>query len=813
MCIITTIFQTMSVLRTIYMNYFKTYPDTIRMNQVGGFYEVLGLDAALLNDLKNFKLTKRSMDKKDYVMTGFPIAGIQDVTLDLIKAKKRFAINSQTTCKGGVTGRGLEMYCSVGLSPLHSDHDFGPLCSIEFHGRETTIVFMDLAKKTKKTYHCVFHSKKTIWDIFMVHRPSEIIINGGLLTDEIYFGPNSSNPFSEMELSYKPNKPYLARPQYYTNDHKTKQVLSLAKLLNIQITPMRENVFTTPENALKEYISWSLPKSKPTDSLFSLKSIKTRGVVPFYTQSALEFKSLIPLINKTVSSFGNSEINNRLRGPFINALDIRKKQAESKIFWNTPKAKLNQDLVATAYNLQEIDKFNRSRFIAAMSMGKIHFPVIDDHLCKFVNMHHNTTHLIKYLSNEILPLNKDQDAVKTLRFMINRLTEVQQNYFPEITLHFTKNGEINETSTNDRLKALLFGINETLGKWNSFTTKLAQNGFILEEECKKPCERLKMLKKPKNLMNLEPVTKSVSNKQFTSTESLVMYKEYMELQNMLIEIKLCYAQSIQDCLNKSHLEIDEFESILGNIDVARSWSVVRILLNGVTWILPRVEGEIGHKFKKGTYPFFSDEFIPNDSANKKSIITISGCNMGGKSTYLKTLALIYLLGQVGGCVPCESCQLSPVDGIFLRTGTTDEIKYGKSSFYLEAEEITDIMKKSTRKSLVMVDEFGSSTSIGDAAVFLKKFLQDMDGKQLQCYLSTHTHPFCDFIEKQYKTSKHYHFKQSNSGYDHKLYEGKSRSSSGLEVLAELGIKIEDSDQEMRDALNGEIVELVRCKLN
>lgn len=125
------------------------------------------------------------------------------------------------------------------------------------------------------------------------------------------------------------------------------------------------------------------------------------------------------------------------------------------------------------------------------------------------------------------------------------------------------------------------------------------------------------------------------------------------------------------------------------------------------------------------------QYVANDTtiSRDQKVMLISGPNMGGKSSYIKQVAVICILAQMGSYVPATSAVMDVVDGVFTRMGGSDDIARGKSTFMLELEEASRIMKQATSKSLVILDELGRGTSTHDgmaiAYASLQYFVQDV----------------------------------------------------------------------------------------
>jgi DNA mismatch repair protein MutS len=111
-----------------------------------------------------------------------------------------------------------------------------------------------------------------------------------------------------------------------------------------------------------------------------------------------------------------------------------------------------------------------------------------------------------------------------------------------------------------------------------------------------------------------------------------------------------------------------------------------------------------------TTPFVANDLDLNDNTR---MLVITGPNMGGKSTYMRQTALIVLLAHIGSFVPAASCELSLVDRIFTRIGSSDDLAGGRSTFMVEMSETANILHNATDKSLVLMDEVGRGTSTFD----------------------------------------------------------------------------------------------------
>ncbi|KAM9997894.1 hypothetical protein ACTFIY_007556 [Dictyostelium cf. discoideum] len=202
-------------------------------------------------------------------------------------------------------------------------------------------------------------------------------------------------------------------------------------------------------------------------------------------------------------------------------------------------------------------------------------------------------------------------------------------------------------------------------------------------------------------------------------------------------------------------------------------------------------------------------YVPNtielrESACKSMIIT--GPNMGGKSSLLRQTALIVIMAQVGCFVPATSCSLSVFDAIYTRMGARDSIGTGKSTFFIELEETSDILKNSTQNTLVILDELGRGTSTNDGVAIAYSTLKYIV-EVMKCYCLFVTHyPLLAQLELQYPTQVgNFHMGYLEEKQDqqqlqksvipkviflYKLVKGAAQNSYGLNIARLAGLPME-----------------------
>ncbi len=189
-------------------------------------------------------------------------------------------------------------------------------------------------------------------------------------------------------------------------------------------------------------------------------------------------------------------------------------------------------------------------------------------------------------------------------------------------------------------------------------------------------------------------------------------------------------------------------------------------------------------------------FVPNDTLldcrdNRTAIIT--GPNMAGKSTYMRQVAVIVLMAQIGSFVPAKSARIGIVDSIFTRVGASDDLAAGQSTFMLEMSEVASILKNATPKSLIILDEIGRGTSTYDGMSIARAVLEYVtDKKKLgaKTLFATHYHELTE-LENEMDGVKNYNTSVKKRGGDitflRKIVRGGADGSYGIDVAALAGI--------------------------
>jgi DNA mismatch repair protein MutS len=207
-------------------------------------------------------------------------------------------------------------------------------------------------------------------------------------------------------------------------------------------------------------------------------------------------------------------------------------------------------------------------------------------------------------------------------------------------------------------------------------------------------------------------------------------------------------------------------------------------------------------------------FVPNDSrinSGDEQILIITGANMAGKSTYMRSIALIVVMAQTGSFVPASYARIGVVDRIFTRVGAFDDLVSGQSTFMVEMLELANILNNITPRSLAILDEIGRGTSTLDGYCIARAVLEYLHGKGSRgprTLFATHFHELVG-VEEDLSRVRNYHFAVKDTGSEviflRKIIPGATDRSYGIHVAALAGVPekvIQRAESLMKEQVSG-----------
>lgn len=223
-------------------------------------------------------------------------------------------------------------------------------------------------------------------------------------------------------------------------------------------------------------------------------------------------------------------------------------------------------------------------------------------------------------------------------------------------------------------------------------------------------------------------------------------------QEKIINIEYHLFSTIREYIKARIKEIQQTARQIAQIDVIASLSEAAARYN---YVRPTMTNKRDIVIKDGRHPVVErllvrEMFVPNDTVldhKNSEIMIITGPNMAGKSTYMRQVALLVLMAQIGSFIPAREAVIGPVDRIFTRVGASDDLATGQSTFMVEMNEVAQILKHATPNSLIILDEIGRGTSTFDGMSIARAVIEYIKERiKAKTLFATHYHELTDLAD-------------------------------------------------------------------
>ena len=499
--------------------------------------------------------------------------------------------------------------------------------------------------------------------------------------------------------------------------------------------------------------------------------------------------TLIWVLDKTSTSMGGRLLRRWINDPLLDLNEIKDRlDAVEELKDNII---LRGDIIESLKKIYDIERLaSRISYGNANARDMISLKNSIEHLPELKN------HLKNVNSNLLIFINEKIDELKDMyKFIDDAIVEdppmaikeggiIKKGYNKEIDEY--KEASINgknwiiklEAKEREKtgIKNLKVGYNKVFGYYievtKSFLDKVPD--YFIRKQTLTNAERF-----------ITEELKSMEDKILGAEEKSVNL-EYEEFTKIRKEI----GQNIERLQNTA--------SGIANLDVLMSFATVAEENN---YVKPVVDDSQKIDIESGRHPviekMLSDgEFVENDThldCDNTRVAIITGPNMAGKSTYMRQVAIIVLMAQIGCFVPAEKARIGIVDKIFTRVGASDDLSSGQSTFMVEMNEVANILKNATPKSLVVLDEIGRGTSTYDGlsiAWAVAEFIADKSKIGCKTLFATHYHELLA-LEGKIEGIKNYQVEVKEKGGDviflRKIIEGGTDESYGIHVAKLAGI--------------------------
>ena len=285
---------------------------------------------------------------------------------------------------------------------------------------------------------------------------------------------------------------------------------------------------------------------------------------------------------------------------------------------------------------------------------------------------------------------------------------------------------------------------------------------------------------------------------FTTDELKQLEDIIMGAEEKLVSLEYDLFCEVRDKIGAEVIRIQKTAKSIAGIDVFCSLSVVATRRN---YVKPSINDKGVIQIKNGRHPVVEqmmrdDMFVANDTFldnGKNRLSVITGPNMAGKSTYMRQVALIVLMAQLGSFVPAQEADIGICDRIFTRVGASDDLASGQSTFMVEMTEVANILRNATRNSLLVLDEIGRGTSTFDGLSIAWAVIEHISNSKLlgaKTLFATHYHELTE-LEGTVAGVKNYCIAVKEQGDDivflRKIVRGGADKSYGIQVAKLAGV--------------------------
>ncbi len=786
---------------SVKQNHKDKYPDHIIAYRMGDFYEFFYEDAVRVSKLLGITLTKRKIGSDAYPLAGIPHhAG--NYLKNLVNLGQTVVVVDQledpATVKGRIVKRGVVRILSPGTiteSDMLKSDENNYICSIVKGRNGFGIAFVDLS--TGEFFTTEFLKKEQdpfeeILSTYSQYDPVELIVPTGLKKDERLF----------MLLSD------LNDALIKTYDDSVFDFDESYDLLKRHFNISNLNCFDLESSELAVRASGGLLaflKETQRDvipNLFKINYIREERLlhIDYITQRNLELVNslwekgrdftLYSIFNQTHTPMGSRLLKKIILQPLTDLNEINQRinivqKFKDDVFL---RSQLREELKAIGDLERFINRINYARNSNARELINIKYAL--ERIPKIKNLLEKTN---------IPEISKFNDKINDFQ-ETRTLIDVSMKDNPPTTV---KEGNLIKTGFNDKIDEL---------------RDILQNGknYILEYE-KTQRDRWKLNSGFKvghnnilgyyiqiTLRTLKEIPKipdeyverqTLKNaKRYTTSQLKKLEEKIIQAEEQISELEYEVFSIIREKIIGKTLDILETARNIAFIDVFACFAEVAEKYN---YCKPKMNTEDTILIKEGRHPVveqinMSERFIPNDcylDTSKEQILIITGPNMAGKSTFLRQVALICILAQMGSFVPAKSANLGIIDHIFTRIGASDDLARKLSTFMIEMTETAKILNFATQKSLVIIDELGRGTSTSDGQSIALATLEKLHELKAKTLFSTHYH---QLTEIDLPRIKNYHLdiienEDGSINFIRKLKLGSTDKSYGIHVAKIAGI--------------------------
>ncbi len=790
------------------------YEDSLVLFQVGDFYEAFCEAAEAISRLLEITLTKREDSTGTYPMAGIPIDNAESYIETLLDAGYRVAIADQVeepSQVSGVVDRAVTRIVTPGTlteDELLRTDDNNFVAALTADSGEYGVALLDVS--TGDFYATAVESGAALRDEISRFDPQEAIVGPNAEADPFPDGcmvtPHDERTF-ELDAASERVRAYFGdTDRLLAGDVEVRAcgaLLSYAEYTrggkHTELAPdtfarhaaadadreaeQPDDASEANEDATLDYIN-HLTRYDPQEYMV-LDRVAIRSLELFERRTAHDQAgpALVDVLDETACALGSRELKDWLRRPLIDREAIeRRHDAVGELVGELRTRETLGDLLRDVYDIE--------RLISRVARGRANG--------RDLRSLKDTLDIVPDLRAALDGV--ETDALVDLRADLDELEDVRELIGASIRsdppTEVTEGGLINEGYSDD-LDDLRATEREGKAWINDLEARerdrtgidslkvghTSVHGYYIEvtnpnlDAVPEEYQRRQTLKNSERFVT--PGLKSREDEIISAEERAddLEYRLFTEVRSD-VATESARVQAVAERI----ADLDALVS-LATVAAQHDYSRPELGADGI-----HIEG--------GRHPVVErteEQFIPNDAElDGDAVVTIlTGPNMSGKSTYMRQVALIVVLAQIGSFVPAQQAELRLVDRVFTRVGASDDIASGKSTFMVEMTELAEILDSATEHSLVLLDEVGRGTSTTDGLAIAQAVTEHVhDRIGATTLFATHHHELTEIAGGLPRVVNR-HFAARRTGnevsFDHQLSAGSATASYGVEVASMAGV--------------------------
>ena len=792
--------QKITPMRKQYLEMKEKCPDCLLFFRLGDFYEMFDEDARIASKVLDLTLTTRDRNKdipqeEKVPMCGVPYHSYQSYLARLVAKGYKVAICEQTQDPAAATGiverdiiRIVTPGTAVDASMLEESRN-NYIAAIYLEGERCGVCFCDLS--TGEVYatacsgeDCLTHLMNELGRF----EPREVVLSPEAWENTALSQAMELKLDCRREFGSVKRFDYVVAGTAASNQFENYQVIPADRPEALQaVGGLLSYLYETQKNKLGHlrqlqyyasgrFMELDLTARRNLELTETLRSKEKRG-------------SLLWVLDKTKTALGGCQLRRWLEKPLLDPVEIRSRLMAVR--------DLTEDMVTReelALCLKEITDLERligrivygtagGRDLVALSAGLHRIPKVHDLLATL------PAALFQRLRKQLDELSDlcqhiDSALVEEPPFSVRDGGIIREGYSKEVD-------QLRNVMTNS--KDLLVDIeNRTKETCGIKKIRVKYNkvfGYYIE-----------VAKSQTDLVPADWVRKqtTVNSERYINQELKELEHTILSAKDRITDLEYDLFCQVRQAAADQVETIQQTAAAVAQIDVLNSLAVVAASNH---YCMPEVDESDVIDIIDGRHPVVErvlkgNMFVPNDthmngSSNLLAIIT--GPNMAGKSTYMRQVALICLMAQIGSFVPAKSAHIGVVDRVFTRIGASDDLAAGQSTFMVEMSEVAEILKNATNRSLLILDEIGRGTSTYDGMSIARAVLEHCaDKKKLgaKTLFATHYHEL-SALEGAIPGVRNYHMaakkRQDDVIFLRKLVSGGADQSYGIEVAQLAGV--------------------------